>query len=36
MTAVDEPTKQMIINVLKKDMDEISDIVHEYQSYKKK
>ena len=35
MTAVDEPTKQMIINVLKKDMDEISDIVHEYQSYKK-
>lgn len=35
MTAVDESTKQMIINVLKKDMDEISDIVHEYRSYKK-
>ena len=35
MTAVDEPTKQAIIDVLRKDVDEISDIVHEYQSFKK-
>lgn len=35
MTTVDELTKQMIINVLKKDIDEISNIVHEYQSFKK-
>lgn len=35
ITAVDEPTKQAIIDVLRKDVDEISDIVHEYQSFKK-
>lgn len=35
MMAVDESTKQAIIDVLRKDVDEISNIVHEYQSFEK-